>query len=192
MDNIEKFIEDPQENDIPVNQVFTEEMFSSLEKRMDAVEWPNVRSYWESDFKERKIISGFMKDKVLGNKRLASMPDRVTNTINVAGSTDPVCRPTVINMYSGDLSTTEKWWKNWEKFMFDDALTIKEKDGEMVKKPFELLKGIKKSKYPDITEVRCSNAGVVIYVLFFEGSKSTHSLSSAFNIDGITMTARRG
>ena len=26
------------------------------------------------------------------------MPDRVSNTINVAGLDEPVCRPTVINM----------------------------------------------------------------------------------------------
>lgn len=26
-------------------------------------------------------------------------PDRITNTINVVGSDEPVCRPTVINMY---------------------------------------------------------------------------------------------
>ena len=33
----------------------------------------------------RKIISGFMKDKELGKKRLMSMPDRTTNTINLGG-----------------------------------------------------------------------------------------------------------
>ena len=37
---------------------------------------------WQSDFSKRKIIHGFMKDKSLGDKRLASMPDRYTNTIN--------------------------------------------------------------------------------------------------------------
>ena len=42
------------------------------------------------------------------------MPDRITNTINVADSPDPVCRPTVINMFDGDLGTLQKWWKEWE------------------------------------------------------------------------------
>lgn len=50
---------------------------------------------------------------MLGSKRLASMPDRITNTINVVGSNEPVCRPTVINMYDGDLGSLEKWWKAW-------------------------------------------------------------------------------
>eukprot|EP00979_Chaetoceros_neogracilis_P014162 scaffold4475_cov277-Chaetoceros_neogracile.AAC.10 len=152
MQKIEQFIESPGADDIPVNKVFTEDMFSALESRMNAVGWPNVRSYWENDFQNRAIISGFMKDGELGSKRLASMPDRITNTINVAGSDEPICRPTVINMYGGDLSTTTKWWGEWEKFMFDDALTIKTRDGEMIKKPFEMLQGIKKAKYPAITE----------------------------------------
>lgn len=154
MDSIETFIEDPKEKDIPVREVFTEDMFNSLEKRMTAVQWPSVKQYWDSDFKDRKIITGFMKDATLGSKRLASMPDRITNTINVVGSNEPVCRPTVINMYGGDLSTTAKWWTNWEKFMFDDALTINGKDGEFTKKPYEMLQKIKKDKYPAISEVR--------------------------------------
>ena len=130
MKNIEEFIENPGALDVPVNKVFTEDMFISLEKRMNAVGWPNVRPYWETDFQNRNIISGFMKDEELGSKRLASMPDRITNTINVLGSKEPVCRPAVINMYGGDLSTTDKWWKSWEAFMFDEALTIKTRDGE--------------------------------------------------------------
>lgn len=149
MKNIEEFIEAPGDNDVPVKNVFTEEMFTKLEARMNAVGWPNVRSYWENDFQNRQIVSGFMKDPLLGSKRLASMPDRITNTINVVGSTEPVCRPTVINMYGGDLSTLDKWWKSWEAFMFDDALTV---STDMTKKPFEMLQGIKKAKYPAITE----------------------------------------
>ena len=34
---------------------------------------------------EKTIISGFIKDAELGNKRLMSMPDRMTNTIDVVG-----------------------------------------------------------------------------------------------------------
>jgi len=153
MENIESFIESPGDKDVPVNQVFTEEMFASLEQRMttDAA-WDNVRSYWENDFQHRKIVSQFMKDPELGSKRLASMPDRITNTINVFGSNEPVCRPTVINMYGGDLSTMSLWWKAWESFMFDDALTIKTTEGNISKKPFEMLQPIKKAKYPSITE----------------------------------------
>lgn len=128
-------------------------MFTSLESRMDAVGWNKVRSYWEDDFQNRKIISGFMKDGELGSKRLASMPDRITNTINVVGSSEPVCRPTVINMYDGDLSTLDKWWNKWEKFMFDDPLTIKTKSGDETQIPYQMLQPIKKAKYPAVSEV---------------------------------------
>jgi hypothetical protein len=80
------------------------------------------------------------------------MPDRITNTINVDGTPDQVFRPTVINMYEGDLSDLNKWWSAWEKFMFDDELRIKGKSGVESKIPYQLLQPIKKAKYPDITE----------------------------------------
>lgn len=79
------------------------------------------------------------------------MPDRVTNTINVAGS-DPVFRPTVINQYEGDLSDLGLWWSAWEEFMFDTKLEIQKKDEVTNMKVYEMLQPIKKSKYPDITE----------------------------------------
>lgn len=151
MSSIEAFLENPGNKDVPVSKVFTEEMFTELEKRMDGVGWDNVRSYWDTDFKKRKIVSGFMKDPLLGSKRLASMPDRITNTINVAGSNEPVCRPTVINMYDGDLSNLKLWWAAWEKFMFDTPLTIQKKEGAITEPPYKMLQPIKKSKYPDIT-----------------------------------------
>lgn len=152
MKNIESFIESPGSKDVPVHNVFTDAMFADLEAKMTAVNWPSVRSYWEGDFRNRKIVSGFLKDKGLGSKRLASMPDRITNTINVAGSDEPVCRPTVINMYGDDLSTLDIWYNKWSSFMFDVPLTIKSKDGNVSKKPFELLKKISKAKYPAVTE----------------------------------------
>ena len=79
------------------------------------------------------------------------MPDRITNTINVVGSDEPVCRPTVINMYDGDLSNLNLWWTAWEKFMFDTPLTIQMKDNTITDPPYKLLQPIKKAKYPDIT-----------------------------------------
>jgi len=152
MINIENFLEKPGDKDVPVSKVFTEEMFTSLEGKMDKVGWDSVRSYWDGDFKKRKIVSGFMKDGLLGSKRLASMPDRVTNTINVKGSEEPVCRPTVINMYGGDLSTLDMWYQQWEAFMFDTPLTINTKEGEKTSPVYDMLLPIKKSKYPAITE----------------------------------------
>jgi len=61
MKNIESFIEVPGDQDVKVNQIFTNQMFHDLEARMNAVGWQSVRSYWDNDYKERKIITGFMK-----------------------------------------------------------------------------------------------------------------------------------
>ena len=61
MIDIEKFLEEPADKDVPVKDVFTEEMFTKLDTRLTGVGWTSVRSYWESDFQNRKIVSGFMK-----------------------------------------------------------------------------------------------------------------------------------
>ena len=45
-------------------------------------------------------IQGFIKDGMIGKKRLASMPDRVSNTI-ITSDKKVVTRPTVINCYEG-------------------------------------------------------------------------------------------
>jgi len=150
MVKVEQFLENPGDKDIAVSNVFTENMFNELDNRIKGVGWNSVRTYWEEDFRNRKIIDGFMKDGLLGLKRLASMPDRVSNTINVLDSPVPLFRPTVINMYDGDLSSLDKWWAAWEKFMFDDKLKIKKDEDE--KAVYQLLQPIKKSKYPEITE----------------------------------------
>ena len=129
MMDVENFIENPGEKDVQVNEVFTEEMFGQLAARLASASVPQdkltkVRDRWTTDFSQRKIVTTFMKDKSLGDKRLASMPDRVTNTINVASSSVPVCRPTVINMYEGDLSTLDKWFEAWLDFMFKDKVSF--------------------------------------------------------------------
>jgi hypothetical protein len=73
MTAIEEFLENPAEKDVEVSSVFTEEMFGQLEKRMNGIGWPNVRSYWEGDFKSRKIVSGFMKVSWLVLLNLSSL-----------------------------------------------------------------------------------------------------------------------
>jgi len=160
MVDVEKFLEQPRESDVAVSQVFTEEMFNALDSRLvDDMGWASVRSYWESDFRQRRIISGFVKDPSLGSKRLASMPDRVTNTIHTAltvndnGESNMVFRPTVINMFDGDLGSQPKWWKEWESFMFDTPLNIAQKDGSTQKMtPAQMLLPISRTKYPAVTE----------------------------------------
>ena len=88
---------------------------------------------WLQSFGGRPIISAFMKDRSIGEKRLTSMPDRVTNTarrgpprtpapivptlttdrsphqINLAGGRGVANRPTVINCFAGDMTSSERW-----------------------------------------------------------------------------------
>lgn len=45
--------------------------------------------YWRANLKDRRIVSGFLHDKDIGAKRLCSMPDRVTNTINTTSDAGP-------------------------------------------------------------------------------------------------------
>jgi hypothetical protein len=61
MTKIEEFLENPGPKDVEVNKVFTDDMFGRLEERMGKVGWDSVMNYWDEDFKNRKIVSGFMK-----------------------------------------------------------------------------------------------------------------------------------
>jgi hypothetical protein len=154
MKHVSEFIESPGDNDVPVSKIFSDKMYNELEAAMKDAGWSGVdetRKYWEDDYKQRKVISEFIKDPELGKKRLASMPDRVTNTIQTVDQ-GIVTRPTVINCYSGDLGTTAKWWSAWKQFMFKQGITIVS-EGEPKKIIIkDLLQPIQKSKYPSITE----------------------------------------
>jgi hypothetical protein len=106
---------------------------------------------WDENFKTRAIVSKFLKDGALGKKRLASMPDRVSNTINTLDE-GQVFRPTVINCYDGDLGSVAAWWPQWTEFMFQKEISTMTKKGPAKTKISAMLLKIKKSKYPDITE----------------------------------------
>ena len=99
---VEACLSCPGPCDRAVGELFTEQMFQELTALMREQEiagaeevatlWPGLR--------ERRAVSGFIKDKSLGAKRLISMPDRVTNTIQVVTrkaseyKPPPACRPT--------------------------------------------------------------------------------------------------
>jgi hypothetical protein len=155
MKKVSAFILNPQGADVPISAVFTQEMFDELIRSITDAGLSNTeetKSYWEQNFKNRKIISEFIKDGLIGKKRLASMPDRVTNTITTADG-KIVMRPTVINCYAGALDDVASWWAQWKSFMFNEALMTKKKDGTMgVTKVHQMLSKISRSKYPSVTE----------------------------------------
>jgi hypothetical protein len=156
MKKVSAFILNPDTSDVPISSVFTQQMFDELAQSMQTAGMTGIeetKSYWEQNFKNRKIISEFIKDPSIGKKRLASMPDRVTNTITTAdGKT--FMRPTVINCYSqGHLDDISSWWKQWRNFMFTESLVTKKKDGTTGNtKIYQMLSKISRAKYPSVTE----------------------------------------
>ena len=75
MVDAQEFISSPGDRDVPVSRVFTPGMWAELKELMLARGWAGVEqveALWSSDFAQRKIITAFMKDKALGEKRLAS------------------------------------------------------------------------------------------------------------------------
>eukprot|EP00450_Noctiluca_scintillans_P015815 CAMPEP_0194508610 /NCGR_PEP_ID=MMETSP0253-20130528/38995_1 /TAXON_ID=2966 /ORGANISM="Noctiluca scintillans" /LENGTH=534 /DNA_ID=CAMNT_0039351673 /DNA_START=40 /DNA_END=1644 /DNA_ORIENTATION=+ len=158
MTELEIFIEAPGDRDVPVGTVFTDDLFAELKTCMEREGWTGldeVEGMWKTDYSQRLIVSGFMKDKTIGTKRLASMPDRITNTISAedASGAKVVCRPTVVNNYIGPLGSVREWWPRWKAFMFEDeALQIRGKKGLQTSKPCQMLTKISREKYPAITE----------------------------------------
>jgi len=155
MEDVEAVMMSPGEADVPVAEVFTQAMFDELQVLMGKEGWPCEAECAEA-YKElatRPIVSGFLKDKDLGSKRLMSMPDRMTNTIDTADG-KPTCRPTVISSFAGDMGTVENWWPLWSAFLFQDAVSIPGKKGAdpSSKRPCELLSPIPRAKYPALSE----------------------------------------
>jgi hypothetical protein len=158
MDGVQAFIDSPGAGDVRIDQIFTPDMFARLRTQMLAVGWSaehveSTAAAWRADYAERKIVSGFLKDPKLGLKRLVSMPDRYTNTIDLA-SGEKAYRPSVINCYGrGDLSSVAQWWEAWNEFMFSGTITtVDQKTKHAVTRTVASgLAPISRAKYPAIT-----------------------------------------
>lgn len=150
MADFEDFVESPGARDVAVSEVLTDERFAALKSAMADAGWEGLEeteALWQSEYRGRRIISEFLKDRSIGSKRLTSMPDRFTNTVNVDGG-GQAFRPTVINQFEAPLDSLDAWFLAWKKFMFEDTLTIK----GVEKKPCQLLQKITQAKYPAISE----------------------------------------
>jgi hypothetical protein len=150
MADVERFIEAPGADDVAVSEVFTDAMFAELAETMDGLGWHGVdavTSIWRTDLSRRTVVAGFLKDKELGAKRLMSMPDRMTNTIDLEGG-GVANRPTLISNYDGDMSTRARWWESWTSFMFRTPLALPPKRGVPAasKPPCALLQQISRAK----------------------------------------------
>ena len=127
MNAVQLFVKD-EKYDIVVDDVFTEEMCEYLLLSMreafddddDAID--AVADLYEKDYSKRKIVSEFLRDDIIGKKRLASMPDRVTNTIPLKKDGAFVYRPTVINCFNESFHDVQDWFDKWRHFMFHNPI----------------------------------------------------------------------
>jgi hypothetical protein len=157
MADVQSAIDCPQQHDKAVSTIFTEVMFQELLSDMEntgllvASSRTVLEQRWQQDIGKRCAISGFLADKAIGAKRLASMPDRITNTIRAADGS-VLYRPAVINCFAGDLSGLPAWWGLWRSFMFATRVRVHgigDGEGELV---CRLLEPISRAKYPALTE----------------------------------------
>ena len=159
MRGVAQVVEQPKEHqDVLVSEVFTEEMAGDLFLCMQQAGWKRlkaVKKYYTATVANRTIISGFLKDAVIGRKRLVSMFDRVTNTIVAAdGSTH--YRPSVVNCYGGSMGKMRRWWQDWLTFVFKEKLDLPPPSSSATRAAApryvrEMLKPITQAKYPAVT-----------------------------------------
>jgi hypothetical protein len=154
MEAMERFIVSPGENDVRIDAVFTDAMFQktiakmrSLPSFFDAEQLATVEAMWNEQYRSRKVVSGFLTDKAIGSKRLASMPDRVTNTIQAKRGN--VYRPAVTNCYGAELRDMESWFDTWLEFFFDKDVELP--NDEKPRKVYSMLTKIRQAKYPAVT-----------------------------------------
>jgi hypothetical protein len=106
-----------------------------------------VDQIWHDDLKHRQTISGFLKDLTLGEKRLISMPERVTSSVDIVGDKQ-VFRPSAITGFSEEMGDIPTWWSSWKKFMFSVPVYIRD---EQLPSTYSLLQTIPRAKYPALT-----------------------------------------
>jgi hypothetical protein len=157
MQAVEAFLVDATA-DVPLHTVFTDAMQAELTAKLEAAgETPTaiaaVQLVWSS-LRDRPIVRGFLKDRVLGKKRLVSMADRVCNTIRTADG-GRALRPSVINACVDDrLDSAASWWQSWLVFMFDRPIELPVARGRPRTAPctvYQMFRPIKKAKYEAIT-----------------------------------------
>ena len=152
----QNYVDDPT-SEVKVHEIFTDHMFSDLccEMSQSGIEGIDlVQRFWSDNFRERYAIRGFLLDKEVGAKRLFSMPDRITNSINLADG-NILRRPSAISAYNEiSLDNIETWWREWKKFMFHTLIEIFTADQEIPAQPepvCALIEPLLRSKYPAIT-----------------------------------------
>ena len=148
MSSVEKKFKEPGSSDHIVNENFTADLYRTLKSQLSSQGLKNLADLdvvWHRDLSQCKSISGFIKDNFLGQKRLISMPDRITGYIHMEHGC-VLFRPSAGN--GEDISTVEKWWPAWIKFMFHTSICIRVTEYPNV---FSRLETNPRAKYPALT-----------------------------------------
>uniref|UniRef100_A0A7S1HN58 Phosphodiesterase n=1 Tax=Hemiselmis andersenii TaxID=464988 RepID=A0A7S1HN58_HEMAN len=155
MNDVQRFVDNPGGRDFVVSEVLTDEMFAELKHDMSKHGFPGLDELerrWVEDYRDRCAISGFLKDKAIGSKRLVSMPDRITNTINSDGRI--IYRPSVISGFEGEMGHIPVWWQKWREYTFrTDVHTLDRLSpgAYKVQAVCKMIEPIRHAKYPAIT-----------------------------------------
>jgi hypothetical protein len=89
MKTVQSIIDNPEERSATVMDIFSHQMFAELRTelaRSGVTELDVLDDIWKNDISQRRAIPGFLEDHTLGDKRLISMPDRVTNSVQVCSA----------------------------------------------------------------------------------------------------------
>ena len=89
-----------------------------------------------------------MTDTSLGQKRLISMPDRMTSCIRTENGR-VLHRPSAVTGSQEDMPTIESWWKLWINFMFLTPIRVRGTEHPTI---CSRLETIPRAKYPAVTE----------------------------------------
>mmetsp|Transcript_73694 Transcript_73694/g.196065 ORF Transcript_73694/g.196065 Transcript_73694/m.196065 type:complete len:556 (-) Transcript_73694:622-2289(-) len=148
---LEACFENPSELDQQLRQIFTNEMYYQLRQQLSnegLADLDHLDAYWFGSLSKRRAVSEFLKDVSFGEKRLISMPDRMTNILkNAHGET--IYRPSPITGCITDLVNVETWWSLWKDYMFKTSICLR---GKILPNAFAVLDKISRSKYPALDE----------------------------------------
>lgn len=147
---IQKHIDHPKPFESKICQIFTPGMYAELRNELALQGVSGLEKLdlvWTNDLMHRMAISEFLKDRSFGEKRLISMPDRITSFITIKNGLT-VFRPSPITGIQNDMDSVKAWWSLWTSYMFKTAPNIEGKDKKSV---VSLLDMIARAKYPALS-----------------------------------------
>ena len=172
MSSIENCFDDPAKVDMDLGCVFSQRMYDDLRAQLachlDDEELAVLDRMWTAEFKSKRLVSQFLKDESLGEKRLISMPERITSSVEGVDGVEHF-RPSPITGFEDEMGDIPTWWPLWLEYMFSRPVLLR---GERLPCAFSLLEPIPRAKYPDLTaeEAAASRPLQALYLALFDAA----------------------